>query len=118
MNLDTTVAPAAALLLEDLRLWDPDARPVHCSNCRWALVHGEPNSPMVRCATRHGEPVAHHRLVRRHHPWGFRNASLCEDFDSMDDDAPTTTDSIPDAAALYAESSADKGAGKNHRASV
>src|SRR5689334_1204071 len=73
-------AQGAMMVLEE---WDPDKRPVHCSNCRHCLVSGDWPHPEAKCARGHGARP-HIPLVRK---VGIRKASACPDFDSMSDDA-------------------------------
>lgn len=65
--------------------WDPDYRPVHCSNCRHAIVYGNPKDPSVRCEMGHGNAPSIFTLIRRQSPRGFKVAADCSDFDNMGD---------------------------------
>lgn len=67
--------------------WEPSDIP-HCSNCRRAKVHGEPDDPKVRCEAGHGRDTKSHgrelnltRLLREKLPLGFRAASECPDWE-------------------------------------
>lgn len=70
--------------------WDPEKRPVHCANCRHAVVGEETSSggmPLVRCEKRHGSPptrrIRLYRLIVATHPICFADAKRCPDFKSM-----------------------------------
>ena len=79
--LDVT-PPGLQLWIE---AWDPDKRPVHCSNCKYAKVNGWPSDLRVICAKGHGtHPFA--SLIRPRNPKGIRDATKCEDFTSMSDE--------------------------------
>jgi hypothetical protein len=66
--------------------WDPTDRPIHCSNCRRCLVSGDGVTiPEVECARGQGGERSIWQLTRRSKPSGFRAASDCPYFDSMDD---------------------------------
>ena len=80
-------------MLEDreriLRDWDADRRPVHCANCRFAVVGGRPDEPTVRCAKGHGaKRLDLFVLLRKRAPRQFVPAAKCSDFDSMSDGNP------------------------------
>jgi hypothetical protein len=68
-----------------LEHWNPDTRPVHCSNCGNAKVSGPPDEPEVECAWDGGQPSKLIRLVRPKNPRGFRAAERCAHFTSMSD---------------------------------
>ena len=69
-----------------VQAWNPDRRNVHCSNCKFAKVKGNPDDPFVVCAKGVGKPVSLERIIREPHPYGFANARLCPMFSSMSDD--------------------------------
>ena len=64
--------------------WEPSKRPVHCSNCLHAKVHGDSHGPEVYCALGFGKPMPLWTLIRAHSPRQFEPASRCPDFASMD----------------------------------
>lgn len=66
--------------------WEPPKAP-HCSNCRFALVSGDPNEPVASCAQGHGpSSISLWRLIRSKSPRGFRSAEKCPDFSIMSDE--------------------------------
>ena len=69
-----------------LRMWDPKDRPQHCSNCRNAIVRGDPDQPRTYCAIGYGDEMDLGRLIRLDRPRQFLPARDCPDFDSMDGD--------------------------------
>lgn len=79
---DTSARVTTAAVRELCACWQPRTTP-HCSDCRHAVVGGQPSEPTVRCARGHGGPVPLWRLIRLVRPLGFRPAAACPDFDSM-----------------------------------
>lgn len=73
-----------------IRSWDPVERAVHCSNCSRCTVVGDGiTPPRVYCDAGHGPAfIEIWAMIRPANPRGFRAASNCPDFDSMDDDSP------------------------------
>lgn len=79
-----------AQLAEMMDRFDPEDRPIHCRNCKHAVVSGTAEEPKVRCEMGHGHKASHRgiplaRLIRPSHPTGFRNAASCPDFFSLSD---------------------------------
>lgn len=66
--------------------WDIAMREVHCSNCRHAIVSGQPERPQVQCENGYGRAISLWQLIRAKNPSPFRSAASCPDFDSMSDD--------------------------------
>jgi len=66
--------------------WEPPDRP-HCSNCLNCRVYGTSANPLVYCKAGYdeGKRVELGRVARSHRPHGFKAASKCPSFDSMDD---------------------------------
>jgi hypothetical protein len=80
------LAPDAARrrsLVACIQSWDPDDRPIHCSNCRHCLVSGDPDLPDVTCAQGFGAKRPLWAMIRSQRPTGFRAAADCPMFDSM-----------------------------------
>lgn len=83
-------ANMARRLADDLAGWNPEKRPIHCSNCLFAVVEQAPDQygvPQVVCAKGHGggKTVSLIRLIRERLPMGFAAAAKCSDFTSMSD---------------------------------
>ncbi len=77
--------------------WDPEVRPVHCSNCLHAKVYEEHEQRRgqklvvelkVRCAKGMGKrkSLPYWSLIRLKHPTGFLQARECPEWESMDDE--------------------------------
>ncbi|MDA8186871.1 MAG: hypothetical protein M0T85_01850 [Dehalococcoidales bacterium] len=84
--MQATLAPTETIdWLDDLiAKWDPEQRPVHCSNCRHCIAR----PPLARCELGHGpEHISLLSLLRAKYPKSFRAAASCEDFDSLSDKA-------------------------------
>ena len=64
--------------------WLPNRR--HCSDCRHAIVSGKWPSPVVHCELGIGKryEIQLAALLRSHGP-GFKAATNCTEFDSMND---------------------------------
>lgn len=76
-------------LLYTVRAWDVPEAP-HCSNCRHAIVQGDPDRPTAYCAQGHGGVLDLWKLIRRSRPIQFKPAMRCPLFSSMgagDDEA-------------------------------
>lgn len=69
--------------------WTPG---VHCSNCSQCIVFKTKlgDGPFARCKAGYGEAKSLVELLRKDGR-AFRNARLCPNYDSMDDDKPLTT---------------------------
>lgn len=76
------------MLQATMDYWEPADRPLHCSNCVFAVVTGTGEShPEVVCAKGHGAPRRLHTLIRESHPLGFCRTGSCPDFVSMSDES-------------------------------
>ncbi|MCL5266260.1 MAG: hypothetical protein M1343_13890 [Chloroflexi bacterium] len=74
--------PDTAPWLDLIFDWDPEKRPIHCSNCRHCVAR----PPRATCEKGHGpEYLSYLSLLRENYPSGFAQAAKCEDFDSMSD---------------------------------
>ncbi len=75
-------------LWRDLQSWNPEEKPVHCSNCLFAKVFGvnEEREPIAKCKRGYGL-VKSRRLsamIRRDkRAFGFKDARKCIGFQSM-----------------------------------
>ena len=73
-----------ARVIQLIDRWDARDRPIHCANCRHALVTGTPRMPVVRCEE--GVKDGYIRLValiRPKRPSCFKTADACPFFESM-----------------------------------
>lgn len=82
-----------------IQQWDPAERAVHCSNCSRCLVTGDGiKPPKTYCRAGYGPAfVDIWAMIRPANPRGFRAASKCPDFDSMDGDPPAKAAEAPAA---------------------
>lgn len=69
--------------------WDPEMRPVHCSNCVHAKVSMNGQLKLrVHCEMIQGRAsLDYFALMRLKRPVSFRPAKKCPDWHSMSDDA-------------------------------
>lgn len=74
--------PGYVETLDDLmEKWDPDKRPIHCSNCIKAKVSGVAQSPTVKCVHEPDKAKRLYDLIRPYYPAWFRAAKDCRDFE-------------------------------------
>ena len=78
-------ADSDAHLLRLLEDWDPEKRPLHCSNCLNARVEPYIYGPLARCriGEHKGRPIALHSLVRRI-PRSFKALGKCEGYEAAE----------------------------------
>ncbi len=67
--------------------WDPEVRPVHCSNCLHCKVFETNKGLFVRCEMGQGKCAqrSYWAVMRRQHPFALMDAKLCKEWESMDD---------------------------------
>ena len=84
MNTADLLKSKAAYMSALIEAYDPVARPVHCSNCRHAIVSGEWPDVKVECEQNYGKMKALAAVIRSGGQ-GFKPAAACPDFTSMSD---------------------------------
>lgn len=78
--MTTRIEPGT--LLNTVMRWEVPEKP-HCSNCRFAIVQGNPDKPETYCAKGHGNVMDLWALIRSMRPRQFTPAERCPDFEGM-----------------------------------